>query len=886
MIKHFRSHSNLTIWFAFGILLIFAVFGSLFFFETRDIEDSLENHALDINNALTKEATTTGALLTSLAGIQQTSENGHFTAIAEELIAQYPYIKSIAALELLQSSEITDFERQQRDLGYERFNIDIDQQADPLVMDRHLVLYRIEPLTPMTAQHEGKDFSASQELLHAVEMAGKTGHTMLLPAEYYAANMSGKLVAVKAIYFGTFQLDNEEDRSEQLRGAVIISLDPSEIASVSDNVSVMQSVCLEMETEAGVEILFRLFGDADEGGVLQWKYEHSQPVDFPGHSLRLTSTALVSIDEYDPGKYIAAAIITLLIMLVIYNLWQQNKAALIRIQTSNTAFNHMVEGVIVTDHNVNIIATNKAFTDITGYSEQEILGENPRILSSGRQDRKFYKAMWASINQDGTWEGELWNIKKDGSVFPEHCSISVVHDNNGNVKNYVGIFTDITANKKKEERIVHMAHHDSLTNLPNRVLLYDRIQQAMVHAKRNSDKAAVLFIDLDNFKLINDSIGHNIGDKLLIEVSQRLRKVIRGDDTVSRQGGDEFIVVLRDVLETDYVMTIAERILAHLSKPVALAEHTLTITASIGISLYPDDGSNIEDLIKNADAAMYHAKSLGRATYQFFTDSLNQSLLKRLAVESAIRESVAASGFELHYQPKFALEDKSLVGAEALLRYTGASEIAFSTQDIIRVAEETGMIIDVGEWVISESCRQLFEWQHAGVNIPSISINLSCKQLDHPNTVPFIKDLLERYQLDPSTLQVEITESALMEDLEVASERLQALTSLGISIAIDDFGTGYSSLYYLTKLPIVELKVDKSIISDINEDASKADLIRAVVNLAHNMDLICVAEGIETEQEYQVIRETGCEIGQGYYFSHPLPIDQFERLITTTARIS
>jgi len=882
--KHYRSKSGLLWWLIFGALSIIIVLVSIFVVETNNINDELENSTAIIKGVLEKEATTTGALLTSLAGIQKTSENGHFTAIAEELISQYPYIKSISALELLKPTEIPDFELRQRDLGYERFHIEISQQSNSRIVDKHLVLYRIEPFTPMSAKYEGMDLSSSHELMDAIKVAGKTGHMLLLPAEYFSARLSGKLVALKALYFGTFPLHSEEDRLKQLRGAVAISLDPDEILSISESISVMQSVCLEMDTDEGTKVLYRLSRDTDDSGFLQWEYERSQPVYIPGHSLRLVSTAIISSDEYGFGKYIAATIISLLILLVIHDLWRQNKSALLRIRTSNTAFNHMAEGVVVTDQDVNIIAINKAFTEITGYLEREVLGSNPSILSSGRHDKKFYEAMWTAIDQEGTWEGELWNAKKDGTIFPEHCSISVVHDNDGNVKNYVGIFTDITAHKKREERIVHMAHHDYLTNLPNRVLLNDRLEQAIIHSQRNNDKTALLFIDLDHFKLINDSLGHSIGDRLLIEVSHRLTKVIRGDDTVSRQGGDEFIVILRDVPETDYVMTISDRMLDYLARPVAIDDHNLAITASIGISLYPDDADNIEDLIRSADVAMYHAKSQGRATYQFYTDNLNQSLQKRLAIESAIRQSVNKSGFELHYQPKYTLNNKSMVGAEALLRYIGPSEISFSTEELIRVAEETGTIIKVGEWVINESCRQISEWKQSGIDIPTISINLSCKQLDDSHTIPFIKNTLELHQLNPHALQFEITESALMGDLETASERLKGLTSLGISIAIDDFGTGYSSLYYLNKLPIEELKIDKSFIASVDKDASKADLVRAVVSLAHNMDLTCVAEGIETEQEYHVIRGTGCEIGQGYYFSRPLPADRFEKLISSKAQ--
>lgn len=864
-------------------LAILTVVASLYYDDTTGIKRDLHDQSAQLLNTVEREITTISALLVSLQGILQTSENGYFTAVAEELISQYPHIKSVSTLEFLKDSELAGFQQRQHDLGHERFNI-VAGTHDMLQPDhQHLILYEIEPLSPRSATFLGKDLSSSAELMQAALLAGRTGSTILLASGSYPASLSGKLVVLRAIYFGAFPLTTPDERLQQMRGVIAISLDPYDIFIRPDKTLKLDTIRLEQQKPEGGPVLYNYTSAKQNQGHVLWEYSETLPLNTPGQQLQLVTGAVISSSQYHLDRYITWVASTLLLLLVLRYLWRQNKSALMKIRTSNTAFNHMAEGVIVADRNAHIIAINNSFTRITGYSENEILGKNPRILASGQHDEKFYEDMWSSINNQGSWEGELWNRRKDGSVFPEHCSITAVYDTDGDLRNYVGIFTDITLHKQREEQILHMAHHDALTNLPNRTLLNDRLEQAMIHARRSNNKVAVLFIDLDHFKLINDSLGHNIGDLLLVRTAQALTEIVRGEDTVSRLGGDEFIIILRDVQETNFVMMIAARIISNLVRPVPVQEHQLSITCSIGISIYPDDGDGIEDLIKHADTAMYHAKASGRNNFQFYTESINRSLQKRVTIENTIREALINGGFELHYQPQYDLQNDSLVGAEALLRHTTASVADISTAEIIRVAEDSCLIGEVGKWVIREAFEHLAELNNTGIQLPSISINISARQLDEPDLISFIRDNLQHHNIDPRNLQFEITESTVMKNVDTASRILQEISGLGATIAIDDFGTGYSSLYYLSQLPISHLKIDRSFIHSIDRDNNKVSLVTAIVDLSRNMNLTSVAEGIENTREYDAVRNIGCDIGQGYYLSHPLPFHKFRDTILGAA---
>jgi diguanylate cyclase (GGDEF)-like protein/PAS domain S-box-containing protein len=529
------------------------------------------------------------------------------------------------------------------------------------------------------------------------------------------------------------------------------------------------------------------------------------------------------------------------------------------------------EAVMITDSGNRILSANRAFAAITGYSVEEVVGKNPRLLASGRHDDVFYRDMWNKLLRDGYWRGEIWNRRKNGEVFPEWLTITLLRDDGGRITHHIANFSDATIFKENEARIRHMAHHDHLTGLPNQVLLRDRLKLAMAHARRRGDRVALLFIDLDRFKLINDTLGHQMGDKLLQHVAERLLGAVRGDDTVSRQGGDEFAIVLQEIGEIADVAHLAAKFLDILSDDYDIDGEHLSITPSIGISVYPDDGSNIEDLLKHADTAMYSAKEKGRANYQFFTQQLNAALAERMEMEKELRNAIAQGAFQPYFQPQIRLADRRMVGAELLLRWIHPQKGFIPPDRFIPVAEESHLIEEIGLWVLEEAIKQLAEWSGQGLHELQIAVNVSPRQLENPSLAEHVRVLLERYRVTPARLTLEVTESALMKDVEKSGLHLRTLKALGVRIAVDDFGTGYSSLNYLKRFPIDELKIDRSFIMDIPHDSHDVGISLAVISLAHALNLEVVAEGTEIIEQVDFLADAGCEFAQGFYFAKPMP---------------
>lgn len=532
------------------------------------------------------------------------------------------------------------------------------------------------------------------------------------------------------------------------------------------------------------------------------------------------------------------------------------------------------EAVMITDGDNRILSVNKAFTAITGYDPEEVIGENPRLLASGRHDPDFFAAMWNALLQEGYWRGEIWNRRKSGELFPEWLTIAVLRNSEGSVSNYIANFSDATEYKANEERIHRLAHHDHLTDLPNRTLLRDRLEQAIAHAKRHGERVALLFLDLDRFKLINDTLGHQMGDKLLQQVAARLRDSVRPEDTVSRQGGDEFVVVLQGIRDLSHVAHLAAKFLDLLSDEYDIEGERLSITPSIGISVYPEDGEDIEDLIKHADTAMYYAKETGRANYQFFTRQLNSALAERMEMEKELRMAVANGEFLPYYQPQVRLSDRRVVGAELLLRWKHPEKGFIPPDRFIPVAEETHLIEEIGFWVLERAVAQLVRWDAEGREELQLAVNVSPRQLDNPNLAGQVGKLLGRYGVAPRRLKLEITETALMRDVAKSGLHLQALKELGVKIAVDDFGTGYSSLNYLKRFPIDELKIDRSFIMDIPHDPHDESISLAVISLAHTLGLKVVAEGVETVEQESFLNDADCEYAQGYYYAKPMPAEE------------
>ncbi|MDO8413812.1 MAG: EAL domain-containing protein, partial [Gallionellaceae bacterium] len=531
--------------------------------------------------------------------------------------------------------------------------------------------------------------------------------------------------------------------------------------------------------------------------------------------------------------------------------------------------------------NKDIVFVNPAFSTITGYSMAEVIGKNPRLLHSGLMNESFYQEMWRSINETGRWQGELIDARRNGEKFVEWMSLNVLKDEQGKASHYIAVFSDISERKSVEERLAYMAQHDFLTDLPNRVLLMDRLAQAIVYAEREHHKVAIMFLDLDSFKGINDTLGHQIGDKLLQSVASRIRSAARASDTVSRQGGDEFVIMLPDIEDADAVSLIAAKLLEAISQPYLIDGNEIDITTSIGISVFPEDGRDSDVLIKYADAAMYHAKANGRNNYQFFTDEMNRRALDRMAIDKKLRHALERNEFYLHYQPQVDLRTGRIIGVEALLRWDHPEVGLIPPDKFIHIAEENGLIIPIGEWVLREACRQNSAWRSLGLPDIVMVVNLSAVQFRQPNLGEIIMDSLRTSGLDSSGLELEITEGAVMQDAEAVVLLLHKLKDLGIKLAVDDFGTGYSSLSYLKRFPIDKLKIDQSFVRDITIDQNDAAIVTTIISMARNLNLKAIAEGVETADQLAFLVQQECDEMQGHYFSQPMSANNFAELLAS-----
>ncbi|HET7775229.1 MAG TPA: EAL domain-containing protein [Azospira sp.] len=552
----------------------------------------------------------------------------------------------------------------------------------------------------------------------------------------------------------------------------------------------------------------------------------------------------------------------------------QHRRAEERLLLAEKVFANSPEAIMICDQANRIISVNRAFCDITGYEQEEVLGQDPRILSSGRHDKDFYGQMWHTLRETGAWAGEIWDRRKNGEVYPKWMTINAVHDaQSGALTHYITLFSDITERKETEARIHHLAHHDPLTGLPNRFTLEARLEQSLADARRHGNKVAVMFMDLDRFKTINDSLGHAVGDSLLMEIAHRLRAAVRESDTVARLGGDEFVVVLPDVEGANDAAHVAGKIIEEVARDLKVGAHELHTSASIGISLYPDDGETVPAVMQNADTAMYHAKAIGRNNFQFFAAAMNRAATERLELERKLRQAMTNQEFELHFQPQFALAADRITGVEALLRWRHPEDGLIPPDRFIPIAEETGLIVGIGDWVLVAACRQLKTWLVAGLPPLRMAVNLSTRQLRHQEFPQRVAAILEETSVPAVLLELEITESGVMEHPEEAIQTLHALNDMGVTLAIDDFGTGYSSLSYLKLFPIDRLKIDRSFVRDIERDPDDAAIARGTIALAHSLGLEVVAEGVETAAQLDMLATDGCDEVQGYFFSRPLPVE-------------
>jgi diguanylate cyclase (GGDEF)-like protein/PAS domain S-box-containing protein len=532
------------------------------------------------------------------------------------------------------------------------------------------------------------------------------------------------------------------------------------------------------------------------------------------------------------------------------------------------------EGVLIADIDGRILGVNRAFTEITGYAKEEALGRTPAILRSGRHDAVFYEEMWRRLLAGETWQGEIWNRRKSGEIYPEWLTISGVRDPAGRLATFVAVFSDIGPLKRSAEQMYHLAHYDALTDLPNRTLFNTRIAHALEVARRHERKLALLFLDVDRFKNVNDSLGHPIGDELLLRIAQRLRARLRAEDTLARLGGDEFAILMESIDRAEDAAALAQSILDNLAAPFALSGgREVYATVSIGIALYPGSAPQANQLIRDADAAMYKAKEGGRNTFRLYTENLTRMARERLDLEANLRRSLVNGEFLLEYQPQVRLADGALVGFEALVRWESPLG-RISPDGFIPVAEDTGLIVPLGEWVSRAACRQARLWLDQGRRRFTMAINLSPRQFRQPDLVGSVRRILAETGLPGEVLELEITESAITESPDEAIVTLRRLKALGLRIAIDDFGTGYSSLAALKRFPIDTLKIDRSFVAGLGEDADDREIVSAIIAMGRNMGMVVMAEGVETVAQRDFLASHGCELAQGYFYARPLTIEQ------------
>ncbi len=551
-----------------------------------------------------------------------------------------------------------------------------------------------------------------------------------------------------------------------------------------------------------------------------------------------------------------------------------------QLELSGRVIESLREGMIITEPNGSIIRVNTAFTTITGYSEDEVLGHNPSLLQSGRQSEDFYRTMWETLQREGMWQGEIWNQRKDGSVYPEWLSISNIRDEQGRIVYYIGIFFDITDRKQAEERLQYLSYYDGLTGLPNRTLFMEHLEHAISLAQRHNDVFAIFYLDLDRFKAVNEGMGHAVGDELLNMAARRLERVLGPGDTLARLGGDEFCLLMEGLRANEDATTRAGYILECLKEAFELDEQMIYSPGSLGVVLYPHDGADVTTLLRNAESAMYQAKAEGGNFFRFYSREMNESASTRVALESQLRRSVeTGEGFRLHYQPKIETATGRIIGAEALLRWQSPEGELIAPGEFIPVLEQTGLIVELGRWIATEASRQNRAWQDAGLPTIRMAVNLAAPQFRHEDIASSIAEVLAVTGLAARDLELEITESMLLTDVPAVTRTLEQFRDLGVHVALDDFGTGYSSLAYLRQFPIDTLKIDRSFVNDLHEDQGGAAIVRTILSLAANLGVLAVAEGVETLEQREFLHQANCHALQGFLFSRPLEADAFETLL-------
>ncbi|NNJ91020.1 MAG: EAL domain-containing protein [Gammaproteobacteria bacterium] len=721
------------------------------------------------------------------------------------------------------------------------------------------------------------------------------------------ARLTGKMIYLED-YFEKdeirLQLDSQASRFSTIRSQLLqLPLDETELALLEQQASIVpitlplqrKAADLAMEDDPvsikeAQRLLYEVVFPGQEETIaylLQFRDKQKQQID---RSATISSEAHQDLIQFNTFIFIFVSLVAIvfatIIIIKIRNTEtalleskKQTQVALEDLKLYENSFEYSGEAMVITDKENRILNVNSAFTVLTGYSLKDLMGKDPNALASGKTPVDTYENMWNALKQESFWQGELWDRKKNGEIYAKWISISVLRGVNGEVQNYIASFTDITDRKNTEERIEHLAHHDILTGLYNRFSLGERLGQSILSAKRARKKLALIFIDLDKFKNVNDTLGHSIGDKLLIDVAKRIKSAIRESDIAARNGGDEFVVVINDIGQTKFIGRIAEKILNLIARPYHVDNQVLEITPSMGISVYPHDGKDSDTLLKNADIAMYHAKEHGRNNFQLFSEEMLVQIQERLSIEHELSAALQNGQMELYYQPQIDADNNYISAVEALVRWRHPERGIISPEYFITIAEESGLIHSLGSWVLNEACGQLSDWKNSGVNPLRIAVNLSTLQLQSDELVDMVRSTMHKHHISDGELELEVTESSAMEDPQLAVAQLNALRELGVSLAIDDFGTGYSSLAYIKRLPVQILKLDKTFVQDIGIDEGDTEISAATLALAHNLKLKVVAEGVETEFQRNFLIANDCDYLQGYLFSKPLPASEITEIL-------
>ncbi|NOR79472.1 MAG: EAL domain-containing protein, partial [Methyloprofundus sp.] len=599
-----------------------------------------------------------------------------------------------------------------------------------------------------------------------------------------------------------------------------------------------------------------------------------------GFQARLKKAAIIKKGFYITTLFLISSVILVLSQLktTLTKLHRNERA----MSLAATVFEHSPEGIVLADADNKILQINAAFSKVTGYSTEDVIGQNPGMLSSGKQSDEFYQDMWQTLHSQGKWSGELYNRRKNGEVYPEYLTIIAIKNNQHKLTHHIAIFNDLSEQKKAEQHIHFLAHYDPLTQLANRSLFTERLQQAISKSQRSDKSVALLFIDLDRFKEVNDSYGHKAGDQLLIQVANDIRSCIRDSDSAARLGGDEFIITIEDLSHDELIIStpiVASKILTALAHKYRLEMAHAYIGASIGIAFYPEDALTADTLLQCADMAMYHAKEQGKNNYQFYSSKLNEKAKRRTYLEQELRLALSRNQLFLHYQPQYNILSKKIESFEALIRWRHPELGLLPPDEFITIAEDIGIIVKIGLWVLQTAVRQLIIWQKTFDPKLSMAVNISVKQLENNDLSQSIESLLKFTQLHPETLELEVTENILIDDDSVMLANLHKLYRLGIQISMDDFGTGYSNMNYLKKLPIERIKIDRCFISDIPQDNNNAAIAQAIIAMAQSFNFKVIAEGIETKEQEEFLLKQGCYTGQGFLFSRPIPAEKATKLL-------